>query len=435
MADHAAVRFDRPELAQLWRTLWHRYSEGTPVARVRVGPLSFAERAELADLLGMMDLPDEFAVVSVAALDAVLVPAVGLNSRQISELICGAVADRAARRAAERDARRGLWSWLESQPLVRAEPALEEWLAAVRKAGVVVDVENTRALLTSALTILSSLPADGSSLPVVAATFCGDPHALDDGMRLSTLVLKGLAAIYGTQFPTDAEQRRALWALAGVACDSLSTSVLVAGFRPVGNDPLSITLRTWADAGQAAVLTLAQLQTAPKVRLAADTLWAVENPSVVAAALNRLAHDCPPLVCTSGWPNTAAVLLLRQLSTAGAQVRYHGDFDGEGLRIAAYVMEKTSASPWRMCTADYLSAAGSPGVAPGRLTAAPWDPDLAPSLRDRGVAVYEEHVMEVLLADLVDNAGKGPDDLHEPRPSSPRDSTSVPARSFGDQPS
>ncbi|MFD5436667.1 DUF2399 domain-containing protein [Kitasatospora sp. NPDC127067] len=45
-------------------------------------------------------------------------------------------------------------------------------------------------------------------------------------------------------------------------------------------------------------------------------------------------RHCPPLVCISGWPNTAVIHLLRRLSDDGASLRHHGDFDGEGIRIA-----------------------------------------------------------------------------------------------------
>ncbi len=73
-------------------------------------------------------------------------------------------------------------------------------------------------------------------------------------------------------------------------------------------------------------------------------------------AIARFAASCPPLVCTAGWPSGAAIMLLRRLAASGAHLRYHGDFDGGGLRIAAHVMARTGAEPWRMATADYLAA-------------------------------------------------------------------------------
>lgn len=66
----------------------------------------------------------------------------------------------------------------------------------------------------------------------------------------------------------------------------------------------------------------------------------VENPSFLALALRRFGPDCPPLVCTSGKPNSAAIQLLRLLIDRGAALRYHGDFDGEGIRWPSVTLQK-----------------------------------------------------------------------------------------------
>ncbi|MFE0377892.1 TIGR02679 family protein [Streptomyces inhibens] len=160
-----------------------------------------------------------------------------------------------------------------------------------------------------------------------------------------------------------------------------------------------------AEAGQAASLPLALLRAPGAFTLAtepAPVVHVVENPSVMALALRRFGPYCPPLVCTSGWPNSAAIHLIRLLAEHGAALRYHGDFDGEGIRIAAYVFGKTPACPWRMTAADYrTTVTHTPhGLPPGRLTEVPWDPELTTTMADHGTAVVEELVADVLLEDL-----------------------------------
>jgi uncharacterized protein (TIGR02679 family) len=100
---------------------------------------------------------------------------------------------------------------------------------------------------------------------------------------------------------------------------------------------------------------------------------------------------------------------LRLLAENCAVLRHHGDFDGEGIRIAAYVLAKTPARPWRMTAADYRAAVSrNPhGPQPGRLTEAPWDPELTRSMTEHGTAVVEELVADVLLEDLAGQAGRG----------------------------
>ncbi|MCX4680152.1 TIGR02679 family protein [Streptomyces sp. NBC_01433] len=439
---------DRPELATLWRAFHARLSTGAPVTRVRVGPLDEAARGALADLLGLDRLPGPQPTVALARLDEALLDSCGHNTRSVVADIVGPLGDRAADRASGLAARAALWEWLATHPVVLAQPALTAWADAARRAGLIGGgVPATREVLRDALTVLAELPAHGEPLPVFATRVLNDSHALDDGTRLSGLVLRALCTLYGTPVPgTDATgtdtpgtaepgtfapgpaapgtpatasaahgtpalgtaaDRRALWSRAGIADDALSTTVLTAGLRPSGHGPVARALAGFSAAGHAAHLTLAQLRSPGDLRLPPATVHITENPSILALALRRFGPACPPLICTSGWPNSAAVFLLHRLAGAGAALRYHGDLDGEGLRIAAHVLARSSAVPWRMSASDYVTAhAVAPsGPAAGRITEAPWDPDLAPALRERGTAVLEEHVAETLLADLAEVAG------------------------------
>lgn len=394
---------DRPALRPLWQAVHERLSSGRPVSRVRIGTLDDEQRGALADLLGLDRLPDIRPVVSVARLEEAVAGG-GHTLRDVVAGIVGPLDDRAVARQRRNDERAHLWGWLEGHETVRAQPALSEWVAHCRGGGLVEgSVQRTHALLSSGLAVLAALPADGEPLPVFSARVVdGDSHALDDGTRLSTLVLRALSVVYGAEMPGNAQERRAMWARAGVVDDDLSSTVLAVGLRALGDGVLSRIMCACVEAGHAASLTLAQLRNPGDLRLAAGPVHITENPSVMALALRRFGLRCPPLVCTSGWPNSAAVHLLRMLADHGATLRYHGDFDGEGIRIAAYVLDKTAAVPWRLTAADYREALtlASRGPAVGRLTPAPWDPALTPAMAEHGSAVLEETVAELLLDDL-----------------------------------
>ncbi|WP_281257440.1 TIGR02679 family protein [Actinophytocola xinjiangensis] len=377
-------------------------SSGRAVSRVRVGPMTEDQRVALADLLGMDRLPAEQVTVSVARLEDVLAET-GDDLREVVTRLVGPIADRAGRRAEVAAERAELWEWLTRHPVVVRQPALIDWVGSVRRAGLVGgSVASTRSLLDDVLRVLGELPAAGEPLPVLADRTLRDTHALDDGTRRATMVLRGLATIYDLPLPTDVTQRRQLWERAGVADDELSSVVLVAGMRPPGSGLVSSILRLCADAGQVAALTLGQLRATTWPAGLPDTVWVFENPSVVALALARFGVRCPPVVCTSGWPNSAGILLLRGLASAGCALRYHGDFDGEGIRIAANVAARTGATPWLMGTADYLDALAvdTTGPSVGRVTDAPWDAALADQLRAHDVTVSEERVVDLLLEKL-----------------------------------
>ncbi|MGH3916306.1 MAG: TIGR02679 family protein [Pseudonocardiaceae bacterium] len=397
----AAVPKFSPALAPLWQAVHDRLSSGRPVSRVRLGPLTVEQREALADLLGLRRLPDERPVVSLAALDEAL----GSSVRQVVTQLVGPVGDRAADRQRAAEERAGMWDWFATHPVVRAQPALVDWVAAVRRGGLIGgSAGRTRDELGRALRVLGELPAAGLPLPVFADRVLGDPHALDEDTRCAGLVARALSTIFDVTAPADAPGRRALWERAGVADDELSSTVLVAGLRPAGDDAVDQILRLCAEHVQAAALTLRQLRGGALADSAPETVWVVENPSVLALALARFGPDCPPMACTAGWPSSAGTLLLQRLGSAGATLRYHGDFDGEGLRIAANIVARTGARPWRMTSADYLAAVGD-GPPVGRVTPVPWDADLAEHLIRVGTAVPEERVAAALLDEIARRRG------------------------------
>ncbi|GAA4240558.1 hypothetical protein GCM10022254_65680 [Actinomadura meridiana] len=392
------------DLRPLWTELHRRFSAGIPVSRITLKGLDDTQRAALADLLGLDRYPPSTVTVAVARLDAAVRELADSDSRTVTEMICGPIGDRARDRKERERERDALWAWLETHPVVSGEPVLLGWAADVRRRGLVAgSVPSTRRVLEQALAVLAALPADGKPLAAFATDVLSDSHALDDGGRLSGLVLRAQAFLLDAAPPKDAQERRALWESSGVECDALSTTVLAAGLRPAGNDALARTLRMWSDAGHACAVTLQQLRDQPSPLVPDSDVWVTENPTVLALALQRFGQRCPPLVCSSGWPNSAVIRLLRALGRTGTTLHYHGDFDGEGLRIAAYVMAKTNARPWRMSASDYLAGLEDatwdrPG--PGRITEAPWDCELARTMREHDAAVLEEMVVEDLLVDL-----------------------------------
>ncbi|WP_215541545.1 TIGR02679 family protein [Amycolatopsis sp. CA-230715] len=382
-------------LAPLWQAVHARLSTGRPVSRVRVGPLDAAQRAAIADLLGAQRLPPEQADISLSQLEQAVHEVTGLGVREVVTSLVGPIGDRAGERRRAAAERAELWAWLAAHPVVTAQPALVDWADAVRRGGLVDrSVARTKAELERVLRVLGELPAAGVPLPVFADAVLGETHALDDG-RCANLVVKALAAIYDVEPPVDASERRALWDRAGIADDELSSTVLAAGLRPSGEDVVSTVLRLATDAGNAAALTLQQLRGVVALD-APSEVWIFENPSVLALALDRFGASCPPMACTSGWPSSAGILLLKLLKDAGATLYYHGDFDGEGLRIAANVVARTGAVPWRMTTGDYLAAVAD-GPPVGRVTPVPWDSELAEHLVRVGKTVPEERVARILF--------------------------------------
>jgi uncharacterized protein (TIGR02679 family) len=117
-------------------------------------------------------------------------------------------------------------------------------------------------------------------------------------------------------------------------------------------------------------------------------------------AANKLGRSCRPLVCLDGQPKTAGRLLLRALAQAGCELRYHGDFDWEGIRIAGAIMQAHSAVSWWFGAADYADAPKGELSLSGLPVNPSWDPRLGELMTEVGKCVHEEILLESLLRDL-----------------------------------
>ena len=304
---------------------------------------------------------------------------------------------RPQRRARERAERDALWEGARRHPLCTAEPRAAQWVEDLRVRG------RPGAGLLQALELGVKLPARPPlERTRLAAETTGDPHALDDDRPLSRLLTGQLAFRAGEARPATASARRALWQRFGVLLDAASADVLVLGLRPLPGGPLASALR--ALAGWHVRVTLGQLAREPLRFAPGLDVSVCENVTVLTAAEERHGERCAPLVCVEGWPSSAAWTLFDALAASGASFRYHGDFDWDGLRIAALVRERTGARPWRFDVAAYSGALERHGrrtrPLEGRAPAAFGRDPLHAALLASGRELHEEVVLEDLLDDL-----------------------------------
>lgn len=409
MTEALPPRLAGPELADLWSRCWRAMAKAGPDSwgsvTISVPVDDDARRRAVAGLLGRVLRPGTGRTsVRLDALDELLQRAGdGWHLVRTVEAVGGPLPDRLAQTRAElgavaaaRDAARRV---------LDDEPWVERWLAQLDR-GMLTRLHRRGELdlLAHAAELLAALPADGVALPTLASRLTGDTKALDD-TPLAHLVLRGLAHRYDEPTAATAAQRRSLWETAGVVPDDLASQVLVLNIAADG-DGLAGWLREAAAGGVPFRVTLHQLRWHGRGFGLPPTIVSVcENPAVLRTAAGRLGADSGPLVCTEGRPSVAALELLQRLVDAGCRVRYHGDFDWPGLRIAGQVLAATRGTPWRFGADDYRSASEpsrrtAPRPLRGPAATSPWDPALATAMEERGEVVFEEDVLDTLLGDL-----------------------------------
>lgn len=366
---------------------------------------SAAQRAAVQRLLGRPPRPGGTLSVSLPAVDEVIRSSGACSDGLAAAVVAltGDVVDRDAA-AAERS-RRWQAAFAPVDEVVEHRAELTEWWSGVRRTGLVRRLTETAEaavpLLADLAAVIRNLPAAGEPLGGFAARVCRSAHALDDDRPLSTLALGAARALSGVGDDAGhgAQGRREVWASVGLLRDEVSSTVLTLGLPGDSSTATGKALAAWREAGQPAVLTLRQIVRDPAA-IAVPRVFVCENPVVVSAAADRLGADCAPLVCTNGQPGVAVLHLLRQLVGAGAQLWYHGDFDWGGLRIGNVVFDRVPVRPWRFEAADYRAATDVGRELAGVPVVASWDAELTVAMRESGIAVEEEHVLDALLGDL-----------------------------------
>jgi uncharacterized protein (TIGR02679 family) len=396
-----------PSLRPVWSALGRRLAHsGHAVRGSVVVQLDDDGTDRLSGLLGRA-VGTGAARVSLAELDASLrssAAARGLVA-VVSELTGAPVPNLRAERDATRAGRQQLWAQLE-ELLVKHDLTAQDWVPPwaewLRRSGLATRLPAARAAatLTTTVQVLARILDDAHApigLAELASEITGDAHGLDDGAPAAALALRALALALDAPAATSAAERRLLWQRVGVSTDEISGTVITWALRPPGADRWSAMLRERADLGLITHLTVHELQRAGDLTRAGEIIHACENPQV----LQRLATAGVqrPVACLSGNPAAAGMALLER-----TVVRYHGDFDWPGIAIARRIFDR-GAQPWRLWRDDYLQAVDHlPAVSrlglSGRAEATPWDEGLGAAMAAADVAVHEEAIVGLLLADL-----------------------------------
>lgn len=409
------MALDRPALARLWDHVAERLQRNglEPSGRLTLAGLDRDERHALAGLLGR-PIANERVTVDLAVLDGRLRAGSGEGLVATVQRERGPLLDRPGARQARRDARARLWA-VGYEALDRVGLAgagwVELWFDDLRRAGTLARLPSplAEAKLATAVACVRQLPMLGGSGALgavakvdLAALVTGSAHGLDDGSVLAATVLRAVAVITGRPYPSSPAGRRALWRAAGVASDEVSTTALTMGMRTATGD---VGLDDRSAAGWETHLTARDLRRIDLVPPADGVVFVCENPRVLAAALD--AGSRRAVVCTQGQPVVVVTALLERLATAGADLRYHGDFDWPGITIANPLVADLGCRPWRFGATDYLASLGrlAPMVAElpaldGEPVTAGWDGQLTVEMARAGRAVHEELVLADLLADL-----------------------------------
>lgn len=252
---------------------------------------------------------------------------------------------------------------------------------------------------------MERLPLDYERLPVFGQRILGNPHAFDRTNELGRLLIHALHVKRGQGGPppSDTERVNELLLEFKLLRDDIANFVTCANMtaeREGTEHPM------WHGAAwMHSVLNvpMRELLNVDRVRPSRGyTVWIVENSGVFSSLLD----DVPdaPLVCTHGQFKLAAYRLLDMLVASGCQLKYAGDFDPEGLQMAARLKERygDKLDYWCMDLESYVASEPSVELAEERLVKLDRVTDVelqdvVEEMKRRGRAGYQEALIEKMV--------------------------------------
>src|SRR5712691_1051746 len=325
----------------------------------------------------------------------------------------------------------------------------QDWLFSHYKNEPVEEQERQVNMVRYVVSALDELPSSRSPerLALFAQRISGDPHTFDPDRAEGRLFRHALVDLVSLSDGASSLERVPLpdlFANAGLLVDTISSNVAVFNLASAIYHNGILDPLPQAAGERVLLLPLRQLLEWQSAQAATADIYVFENPQVFEEVIAGLARSnsgktLPTLVCTSGWPSTAAIMLLDlllapqvskqapqqalrqddrqgrpydtsppELLSAANQLYYSGDFDLAGLKIATYLVERYPGRChlWRFDPESYVKALHDKGVPANAADLAALSnlPEvfapLVAVMQEKGKWAYQEGITRLLLEDV-----------------------------------
>ena len=264
--------------------------------------------------------------------------------------------------------------------------------------------------LCSALVYLSQRDGNRKEnvrLAVLGAEITKNPHYFDRQNVAGRLLISALSFTYKVEDPRSQEDVLALYYMAGITPDDISSYTTCYGIHFYEGDREHESYQYFIRKGEKYVLTLSNLSSLTRADSNGKKVFIIENQMVFSQVCDEMGGEEYSVVCTSGQLRTASLFLIDLLIKSGCKLYYCGDIDPEGIEIADRVIARGSGQicPWRMTTKDYYRSISNEILTERRLKRLDKIMniqlrELAELLKVEKKAGYQERLINLMVEDI-----------------------------------
>ncbi len=244
-------------------------------------------------------------------------------------------------------------------------------------------------------------------LAVLSAQLTGNPHYFDRAGTAGAVFIQALCCWLNREPPQNAQEMTALYFEGGIQTDDVSSTVIAFGLhleKECGRHP---AFEGFIKEKEPCVISLANLAGIRRAYGDCRYVFVVENEMVFGHMVDQLKDTSAALVCVSGQPRVAALVLLDLLAAEGVTLFYAGDLDPEGMGIADRIWRRypERVRLWHMEQKDYVESRSEEKMEERRLAALKnlRNPTLratARLLEQEKCAGYQERLLDEMVGDV-----------------------------------
>lgn len=272
------------------------------------------------------------------------------------------------------------------------------------------DIKEVLMEVCCALAYLSQRDRNGKKnvrLAVLGAEITKNPHYFDRQNAAGRLLISALCFTYKTEEPKAQEDVLALYYMAGIMPDDISSYTTCYGIHFYEDDKEHEAYRYFIRKGEKYVLTLSNLNRLTRADSSRKKVFIIENQMVFSQVCEEMGGEEYSVVCTSGQLRTASLYLIDLLLKSGCKLYYCGDIDPEGIEIADRVIARGPGQifPWRMTAEDYYCSRSNEILTEKRLRRLDKITngqlrELTQLLKTEKRAGYQEHLIDLMVEDI-----------------------------------
>lgn len=244
-------------------------------------------------------------------------------------------------------------------------------------------------------------------IAVLSTEITGNPHYFDRGLVSGKALLYVLAFYYDVPFPKNAEDVIKLYDNAGIITDEISNFTAAFGIHLYDSDGLHPAFEAFIERKEPYLVSSFHLNHMIKAMADSSVVYAVENQMLYSHLCEVLSDESVALLCTSGQPKAASLLMLDLLCDGGCTIYYAGDLDPEGIMIVDRLMSRNPAHirPWRFTVDDYYQSLSNEVLSESRLKQLDrihnscFHP-LCEAVKKQKKAGYQEALLEGMIEDV-----------------------------------